>query len=89
MVNNIRLAIVRSVQAGPLGGLIHARIKQQNVKSVLAELFETLLRKRLDASQVREVQRQDREVMGGRIEVHFVEGRLGSRNVSCADDECV
>lgn len=77
------------MQPGPLGSLIHARIEQQNVQLVLAELLETLLRKGLDASQVREVQWQDGQVVRGRVVVYFVEGRLGFRHVSCADDELV
>lgn len=67
----------------------HACIQEKVIKFVLAELLKCLLRERLDTLQVREVERQDRDTVGGVIELEIIIGSLGCLRISRPQDESV
>lgn len=59
VIDQVRFAPWRPVQPGTFGGLVHARIQEQDVQLILLEVVKSSLGKRLDSSQVCKVQRQD------------------------------
>lgn len=90
MIDDVRVAPLRAVRAGPVVGLAsHGRIEHQVVDRALAQILERLLSEGLDRLQVGQLHRENGQGMRAVVVLELVEGRLGRLGVPGSEDDLV
>lgn len=89
MVHDVRLAPLGAIRPRLLSTVANSSIQQQVVDLALAQLGQRLLRKRLDALEIRQVQRQHGHAADSTVELQAIVRSLSARRVASAKDDFI
>lgn len=89
MVHDQWLTPLRPIRTRLVRAVANSSIDHKVVNLVLAELVERLLREFLHIAKVRQLKRQDRNLIGALVVANVAIRFLGGLRVACAKDNAV